>query len=301
MKINELTTIGTKVSLTVCVQDISEREGKRGPYLSITFVDNTGSISAKCWSPTPAMLKFPELLAEKRANSDFLIVTVKGKVDSYNDTPQLLVDDMLLVDSAEVEPSDFIFTQVDEQRKTDLVFYIQNLSSEISNPVYKEIFVNVVSSPYMRDFLRSPAAITHHHNYLYGLIEHSVEVVKLVLAMYDSNPEYYSKVVDRDALIVSALFHDLGKIKEYGFDLAPYYVEGSMPHQVGSSILIYQAQTTPLTPEKEAALEKISGIIYNHHGFYGDEATYNKCTLVEAHMIFSADLFSARTAPLYYK
>lgn len=293
--------VGTKVDATVCVKNISERAGARGPYMTGEFVDNTKTIPFKIFQPTPAILKLPELLAEKRENGDFLIVSVKAKVDEYNGNPQLLVDDLVLVDSATVDPAEFIYTEVQDTEKTDCILYIQNLVTEIQSPVYKRIFENVLSAPFMDKFFKYPAAVSHHHAYLYGLMQHSCEVCRLALAMFDSNREYYSKIADRDALIVSALFHDLGKIIEYGIDLAPYFIERKMPHKVGSSVLVRKAQRNDqITEEMDEALDIITTIIYNHEGMFGDAITYEKCPFAEAHILFAADHTSAKLAPIYY-
>ncbi len=60
-----------------------------------------------------------------------------------------------------------------------------------------------------------PAAVKHHHNYMGGLIEHTYEVMKYTqLLAKEFNVSKYM----RDILILSAYFHDYGKLFGYSFD-----------------------------------------------------------------------------------
>lgn len=61
----------------------------------------------------------------------------------------------------------------------------------------------------MSSFLKKPASTEHHHNYVGGLMEHSIEVAEIAtLQRYDSTEE-------RDITVVAALLHDIGKTKSY--------------------------------------------------------------------------------------
>lgn len=299
MKIADL-KVGEKVTMPVALIEMSERTGRNGPFLAGRIGDNTGYVDCKIWQPTVAMLKLPTLLHEKLEQNSFLVVNIRGKVDSFNDNLQIIIEDVIVLDEETVDKGEFCFTNVTPEMREELLLFIQNLQAEITTPIYKRILEAVLNSSYMEKFLYYPAAVYHHHNYIYGLLQHTVEVIKLVLAMYDSNPEYYSKIVNRDCLIISALLHDFGKVKEYGITLAPFYIEDAMPHQVGSTTILMSILSPIMDEEIEKEFEKIANIIYNHHGIYGDESTYNKCLIAETHMIFSADMVSAKCAPIYY-
>lgn len=64
-----------------------------------------------------------------------------------------------------------------------------------------------------RDFIEAPAAIGHHHNYLHGLLEHTVEMTEIALEIA-ARPRF-KDTVDRDYLISGCLIHDAGKAQEY--------------------------------------------------------------------------------------
>lgn len=62
-------------------------------------------------------------------------------------------------------------------------------------------------------YATAPGAKGHHHAYIYGLLEHSVEVAELALGI--AHRSRYREHVDLDAVIVGALLHDLGKVNVY--------------------------------------------------------------------------------------
>ncbi len=59
-----------------------------------------------------------------------------------------------------------------------------------------------------------PASIEKHHTYVGGLCLHTAEVLEIALSMVQAT----SIVVNREVLIVSAIFHDYAKIFDYEVD-----------------------------------------------------------------------------------
>lgn len=60
------------------------------------------------------------------------------------------------------------------------------------------------------EFWTWPAAISHHHAYETGLIQHTLEVAMTALRIADGFPDCNLSV-----LLTAALWHDWGKIREY--------------------------------------------------------------------------------------
>ena len=63
-------------------------------------------------------------------------------------------------------------------------------------------------------FFQAPGARYNHHDYKGGLLEHTVQTVKLVLAVSETTENL---IIDRDILISGAILHDVGKINCYEF------------------------------------------------------------------------------------
>jgi len=86
------------------------------------------------------------------------------------------------------------------------------INHDLKNPRYKAFCLNVLGGKYSQLFTTTPAARKWHHNYKGGLAVHTCEV--MVIAQQLAN---YTDV-DHDDVLISALFHDFGKMKAYYFD-----------------------------------------------------------------------------------
>ena len=65
-------------------------------------------------------------------------------------------------------------------------------------------------------FRTSTAAISMHHAYRHGLLEHTTHMVRAARSLLPLYPE-----VDPDLSIAGVLLHDIGKLEEYEGALAP--------------------------------------------------------------------------------
>lgn len=97
------------------------------------------------------------------------------------------------------------------------------------NSTYGEIigYINKISDAKLKNFLLdyfkeneelikiTPAAKLMHHNYLGGLIVHTLECLKFA----DANLELCSIKVDIDQVYAACILHDIGKIFEYKIDV----------------------------------------------------------------------------------
>lgn len=93
---------------------------------------------------------------------------------------------------------------------------------------YKEIlvYINKISDEKLKKFLLdyfkeyedkikiAPAAKLMHHNYLGGLLVHTLECLQLA----DANLALFSTKLDKDKVYAACVLHDIGKIFEYTID-----------------------------------------------------------------------------------
>ena len=91
--------------------------------------------------------------------------------------------------------------------------------------IYNEIlsYINKISDEKLKKFLLdyfkehegkikiAPAAKAMHHNYLGGLIVHTLECLKLA----EVNLNVFSAKIDKDEVFAACILHDIGKIFEY--------------------------------------------------------------------------------------
>lgn len=102
------------------------------------------------------------------------------------------------------------------------------LSEEERNTAFDEIieYINSIKNTELKNFILeffkeheenikvAPAAKTMHHNFIGGLLVHSLECVKIA----DANIEILFQDINRDEAIAAAILHDIGKIFEYTID-----------------------------------------------------------------------------------
>jgi 3'-5' exoribonuclease len=84
------------------------------------------------------------------------------------------------------------------------------LMQSIQSPALTKFLGNLFGDKeVMNAFLQLPASIRHHHNYVGGLMAHSIEAAEIARQLK------YECVEDRDITVVATLLHDIGKTKSY--------------------------------------------------------------------------------------
>ena len=91
-----------------------------------------------------------------------------------------------------------------EAYKNKLMNYIK----AVRTPTLRKLLETVFSGNVYDAFVHNPAGMKLHHAYIGGLLQHSIDVADLAVAMADR-----VEGVDKDLVISGALLHDLGKIK----------------------------------------------------------------------------------------
>jgi 3'-5' exoribonuclease len=122
---------------------------------------------------------------------------------------------------------------------------------------------SIVDDPELAKKLKcAPAAMTMHHAYVGGLLEHIVSLCGLARAAAKHYPE-----VDHDLLLTGVLLHDIGKIEELTGDCAIHYSDdGRLLGHITLGVLLTQRKIEAMDgfPAKLAAL--VEHMILSHHG-----------------------------------
>lgn len=162
-------TAGDRVNERLLVNDYQERLTRTGkPYLVISFSNNAGMISAKMWDNQGAIKKVTPLL-EKHAVFD-----VSGVVDEYNNVKSLTVNTLKQVEQ-EINPFSLLpYTDENfEHLILELITYLNQLDEPYSTLTKKTL------QALWSDFSIAPAAKGFHHNYLGGLLKHTVGLMRI--------------------------------------------------------------------------------------------------------------------------
>lgn len=223
-------------------------------WLQLSLADRTGTIKAKMWE------NFAEL--ERTFDRDD-IVRVRGRVKPYRGERELHIDQIIVAVEADYVLDDFLpHTKHDVEQ-----LYVQ-LRAEISavrNPWLRRLLVSFVDDPDVAAKLkRAPAAMTMHHAYLGGLLEHIVSLCGLAKKTTEHYPE-----VDSDLLLTGVVLHDIGKTEELCYNRAvSYTTEGQLLGHIviGLGMVQKKIASIPEFPKSLAVL--VEHLIVSHHGSY---------------------------------
>ena len=170
-----------------------------------------------------------------------------------------------------------------EVYKTKLANYIK----AVRTPGLRMLLETIFSGNTYDAFVRNPAGMRMHHAYLGGLLQHSVDVADLAVAMADRIDG-----VDKDLVIAGALLHDLGKIKEISSQIGfPYTNEGRfLGHIAMTSLMVQEAAAKLRIPSSR--LEQLQHILLSHHGD-NEKGSPVACATREAFIVHYADEINA--------
>jgi 3'-5' exoribonuclease len=234
-------------------------------YLAATLVDRTGEIEARSFDRVD---EFSALFEEKD------LVEVEGAIGSFQGKPQLRFESIVKVDpaAAGIDAADFAWAPPPEPRKpekapaedtTDATWAeLVGLVEAITDVHVKELVKAFLADEDLASRLRrAPAAKSVHHAYAGGLLEHTVSCIKLSHRVADQYPQ-----LDRDLLVAGAFFHDLGKIRELGYERGVEYTdEGRLVgHLVMAAQWIHEkARRVGVPRELE---QHVVHLVLAHHG-----------------------------------
>lgn len=270
------------------------RSYKRGTWFDIVVCDKTGEISIKYWGGDNKD-------RVKRLFDSFSIGDVvqirTGMVELYEEKPQISINEntggIRRCSPNEYDVSDFI-AALDEEKIKELYAVLKQEIQQIKNQQLKNLFGIFFDDPsFVKHFTHSPSAISHHHNYIGGNLEHSVGVVRLCKNISEMYPE-----VNKDLLISGAILHDVGKLKEYEYSAAVDKTdEGNF---IGHIVIgerwirekIFQLRQQGSDFSKELEMH-LCHIILSHHGRY-EYGSPSLPKTVEACIVHQADLMDSQ-------
>jgi len=272
---------GEEVKATFYLQKwslVPFRDASKGMYLALTLSDKTGQIQGRVWDRANEIAAG---LPEKG------IVRVVATADEYRDQVQLTVSEVEKVDGAEDRAQEFLpVTRSDINR---LKARLQQIRLTIDDQHLSNILGYLFEPRVYEAFTSYPAAKLVHHAYVGGLLEHSLEVVEFCRLAAD-----LFENLDRDLLIVGALFHDIGKVEEYSMSGAVDITDkGRLAGHtaLGLRMLDEAIERAGDVPDEIAA--HLTHLILSHHGDLEAGAAVVPQT-PEAMALHLADLFSAK-------
>ena len=164
---------------------------------------------------------------------------------------------------------------------------LQNLIKAVRNPGLRALLETIFSGNLYDKFIMNPAGMRMHHAYIGGLLQHSVDVAGIAIALAEQIGN-----VDKDLVVAGALLHDIGKLREISSQIGfPYTNEGRLLGHIAMSIIIVQEAAAKLKLPA-ARLEQLQHILLSHHGD-NEKGSPVECATKEAFIVHYADEIDA--------
>jgi 3'-5' exoribonuclease len=262
-------------------------------YIDLTLTDKTGHIKGRIFPNSNVEDVYESIISGS-------ICKIGGNVTEFpphSGNFNIVINNFEAVSEEECDLDDFIATSDNDQEEAvqeirSTIKFIENY--ELKN-LLKSFFCD---EQFSVEFYKLPAAKFHHHNYRGGLLDHTIEVLKISKNLYELFPG-----LNKDLLYTGALLHDIGKIKAYNHDnvsiemsekgvlMDHLYLSGEMVKEKIDALNISDELTNQLLH-----------IILSHHGNVsnGWGSVVNPKT-PEAIALHYADLLDARVKEMFQR
>jgi len=285
--------VGNIINDIFAVRSKRSVEGyQNGFKFELEIVDSTGKIMLKYWGDGDK--NAVEQLYNTISEND--VILINGKVGEYprgSNKKEIAIDKnkgdtIKACLEGEYNLSDFIKTtekNIDEMFE-ELITIINSIQDEHLKKVINLFFED---EKFAKEFKKSPAAMYKHHGWVGGLLEHTLNVVKICENTQKIHPE-----LNRDLLLVGAILHDIGKIKEFEVTTnIKMSKEGKLKGHliIGLELLIEKLNKTEIPEEYRL---KLSHMLLSNHGKleFGSPITPS---FPEALVIYYADELDSKT------
>jgi len=246
-------TEGDAITQTFLVVRSQLRTSVNGSYyIDIELCDKSGKMTGKFWKATRDVF-------ESFAPDDF--VQIRGTLEKYRDNKQLRIDSIIPVQETYVNYADFLPTT--DKPIEPMLKKIKDAIATVQSEPLRALLQAFFNDPeFVAQFCMAPAAVTYHHPYRGGLLEHTSSMVEMGLGMLATRTE-----LDHDQLIAGLILHDIGKIEEFSYDRAFRYTNRGklIGHLViGADMISTRAKAIPDFPQEP--LELLLHLVLSHHG-----------------------------------
>src|SRR4051794_30096940 len=251
------------------VEDVFIVTGKQfsttntGKYFIKSFIsDRTCQVTARMWNATRDIFN---------AMPDSGFLKVRGRIENYQNNLQFIIEQLWPAKDGTFEVGDLMphtSKNVEQmcRRLTEMVQSIQNRHLAAIVQAYLD------DETLMGGFCKAPAAMSFHHAFIGGLLEHTLNAIEVADAVVRFYPG-----LNRDLVITGIFLHDIAKTWELCYECAFGYTDGGqlVGHIVKSAMWVeHKARDAEklLGGERipQALIDVLQHIILSHHGEVSD-------------------------------
>jgi len=249
-------------------------------FLDLELRDQSMSLNAKMWD------NFESFISDAKVG---MVVKILGTMDEFNNQHQIKIDKIrAAVAKDNIGPSAFL--PKSKRPLNEMEKEIRNRLERIDEPNLSKLLNQILNDENFAKYKLVPAGKAWHHAYIGGLLEHTLEIIKICDLMCDIHPE-----INRNLLIAGAALHDLGKIEELDIEAGFEYTDkGKLVGHIVIVANIIEKAVSNINDFPEDLKNQLLHLVLSHQGKLEYASPVVPKTL-EAIVLYHADELSAKT------
>lgn len=241
-------------------EKIIRTSAKGRKYLDLSLADKTGQMDGRMFTPDVDII-FESINLGR-------VYNVIGRISEF--PPDSGKYNMVVNIIDELKEGEHLledFVMISQNNSDDQIAEINRAINEVQNIHIKNLLkAFFCDSDVTKEFYIAPAAIVHHHSYMGGLLDHSVEILDICRTMCKIFQD-----LNKDLLYCGVLLHDIGKIKTYTYGTGPieFSEEGDLLDHIYLSCEMVKERMIKLETPEELS-NQILHMILSHQGYVSD-------------------------------
>ena len=226
------------------------------PFIKCLIADRSARAPGRMWNAS-------EELFSTLPTDGF--VWIQGQTQPYQGEMQIIIQQIERATPTDADLDDLLpRTQYDvDAMFAELSAILGTLSDK---PIAALAKIYLEDEELMAKFKRAPAAMSLHHAFIGGLLEHTLSLLRLGNAMLPLYPD-----LNRDVVLMGLFIHDLGKCQELTWENGfGYSDDGQLVGHVARGVVWLQRKAEDCAALGQkipgAVLMVLQHIILSHHG-----------------------------------
>lgn len=251
-------------------------------YIKAFVSDASAQLTARMWNTTREIFNWLP---------DAGFVKVRGRIENYQSNLQFIIESVGPARDGTYDAADLVAHTTKDV--PEMCGQLHAVLGRIRNRHLKALVDAYLADQKLMDsFCKAPAAMSFHHAYLGGLLEHTLNAMQVADAIMPFYPH-----LNRDLVVAGIFLHDIAKTWELCYDCAFSYTDSGqlVGHIVKSAIWVEQKAREAAEkigePIPQELIDVIQHIILAHHGTYefGSPRTPSTPEAIAVHTLENMD------------